>query len=107
MRQKPPSFRSSTLSRITKRIEEELRAGAFLGTEAFVKRMQPLLKEERVDPEIRRQERFAARPSLEELFRGVPDKATRNERVYQAVRVHHYTLREVGDFLGCTSQPSA
>ena len=23
-----------------------------------------------------------------------------NERIYQAVRVHHYTLREVGDFVG-------
>jgi hypothetical protein len=32
--------------------------------------------------------------------RDVPDKATRNERIHQAVRVHHYTLREVGDFLG-------
>lgn len=79
---------------------EELRAGVFLGTGAFVKRMQPLLKEKRIDPEIRRRERFAARPSLEELFRDVPDKATRNQQIHQAVRVYHYTLREVGDFLG-------
>jgi REP element-mobilizing transposase RayT len=79
---------------------EELRAGVFLGTDTFVKKMKPLLKEKRVDPEIRQQERFAARPSLEELFAGVPDKATRNERIHQAVRVYHYTLREVGDFLG-------
>ncbi|GAG60964.1 unnamed protein product, partial [marine sediment metagenome] len=30
----------------------------------------------------------------------VTDKATRNERIYQAVRIHHYTLREVGDHVG-------
>lgn len=59
-----------------------------------------LLKEQPVDPEIRKEERFATRPSLEELFSGVSDKATRNERIYQAVRIYHYTLREVGDFLG-------
>ncbi|GAH14999.1 unnamed protein product [marine sediment metagenome] len=37
---------------------------------------------------------------MEELFTDVSDKTTRNERIYQAVRVHHYTLREVGDFVG-------
>ena len=79
---------------------EELRAGAFLGTDAFVEQLKPLLKEQPVDPEIRKKERFAARPSLEELFADVSATATRNERIHQAVRVHHYTLREVGDFLG-------
>ncbi|HCP32408.1 TPA: hypothetical protein DIT45_04100 [Candidatus Acetothermia bacterium] len=77
-----------------------MRAGAFLGTDTFVEQMKPLLKEKPVDPEIRKEERFAARPSLEKLFSGVSDKATRNERIHQAVRVHHYTRREVGDFLG-------
>jgi len=79
---------------------KELRAGAFLGTDAFVKQLEPLLKEQPVDPEIRRRERFAARPSLKELFADVSNKSTRNERIHQAVRVHRYTLREVGDFLG-------
>jgi len=79
---------------------KELRAGAFLGTDAFVKQLEPLLKEQPVDPEIRRRERFAARPSLEELFGGICNKATRNEQIHQAVRIHRYTLREVGNFLG-------
>ena len=48
-----------------------------MGTEAFVKKMKPLLKEKPVDPEIRKEERFAARLSLEELFSGVSDKAMR------------------------------
>jgi putative transposase len=79
---------------------EELRAGVLLGTDGFVDQLRPLLKEKPLDPEYRRRERFAARPSLEELFSDVTDKATRNERIHQAVRVHHYTLREVGNHVG-------
>jgi len=71
-----------------------------LGTDVFMEQITPLLNNKPVDPEIRKEERFATRPSLEELFSGVSAKATRNERIHQAVRVHHYTLREVGDFLG-------
>lgn len=48
-------------------------------------------------------ERFAARPRLEDLFSGVSDEATCNERIHRAVRVHHYTLKEVDDFLGLHS----
>jgi len=79
---------------------DELRAGALLGTDGFVDQLRPLLKEEPADPEYRKRERFAARQSLEELFGDVTEKATRNERIYQAVRVHHYTLREVGNHVG-------
>ncbi|MCK4394753.1 addiction module toxin RelE, partial [Candidatus Bipolaricaulota bacterium] len=79
---------------------DELRAGSFLGTDAFVDQLRPLLKEKPLDPDYRRCERFVGRPSLEELFTDVSDKTTRNERIYQAVRAHHYTLREVGDFVG-------
>jgi hypothetical protein len=65
-----------------------------------VDQLRPLFKEKPFDPDYRKRERSAARPSLEELFADVSDKATRNERIYQAARVHHYTLREVGDFVG-------
>ncbi|MCK4600651.1 hypothetical protein KAU37_12695, partial [Candidatus Bipolaricaulota bacterium] len=43
---------------------------------------------------------FMKKLSLEELFLGVYHRTTRNERIYQAVRIHHYTLREVGDCVG-------
>jgi REP element-mobilizing transposase RayT len=79
---------------------KELRSGAFLGTDSFVDQLRPLFKEKPLDPDYRKRERFATRLSLEELFADVSDKATRNERIYQAMRVHHYTLREVGDFVG-------
>ena len=79
---------------------DELRAGSLLGSDGFVDKLRPLLREKPLDPEYRKRERFAARPSLEELFSDVTDKAARNERICQAVRVHHYTLREVGDHVG-------
>jgi len=79
---------------------KKLRAGALLGTDSFVDQLRPLFKEKPFDPDYRKRERFATRPSLEELFADVSDKATRNEKIYQAVRVHRYTLREVGDFVG-------
>ncbi len=79
---------------------DELRAGSLLGSDGFVDRLRPLLNEKPHDPEYRRRERFAARPSLEELFKDVSDKATRNERIYQAVRVYHYRLAEVGQHVG-------
>lgn len=41
-----------------------------------------------------------ARLCLEELLNDVAGKATRNERIYQAVQVHRYALREVGDHVG-------
>jgi len=33
-------------------------------------------------------------------FAGITDKATRDERIHQAVRVHRYTLKEVGECVG-------
>jgi hypothetical protein len=45
-------------------------------------------------------ERLVARPSLAELFTNVTDKATRDERIHEAVRVHCYTLKEVGEHVG-------
>jgi len=44
--------------------------------------------------------RTFARPRLEELFADVTDRATRNEQIYQAVRMHRYTLNEVGGLAG-------
>ena len=78
----------------------ELRTGMFLGTDKFVKELKPLLAEKPIDPEIRIRERFAARPSLKNLFSDISDVTIRNERIYEAVQLHHYTLKEVGDFLG-------
>jgi len=80
-------------------IWDDLRSGAFLGTDAFVEKLRPRLRERAGVTEIPREQRFPGRPSLAEVFAGVLDKATRDVQIYQAVRVHGYTLQEVADFL--------
>jgi REP element-mobilizing transposase RayT len=50
--------------------------------------------------EILRAHRFAGRPTLSDLFRGVASKAERNARAVVAVRDHGYPIRAVAEFLG-------
>jgi len=49
---------------------------------------------------ISRRERLVTRPKLEELFSGIKDKSDRDKRIYQAVRVYGYTLKEVANAMG-------
>jgi putative transposase len=49
--------------------------------------------------EIPRAQRFAGRPTLNEVFSGVASRADRNARCAFAVRSFGYTLRELADFL--------
>jgi len=79
---------------------EDLTGGMLLGGEAFVRSLRPLLKDAEANREIRRDERLALRPTLDELFDGVTDKRSRNEQIHAAVRIHQYKLKEVGDHLG-------
>ena len=78
----------------------ELSAGSFLGSEAFMERLRPLLQSAPIDPHILRKEVTAARPSLGELFDGVQDRQVRDRAIHKAVRVHHYRLQEVASHLG-------
>ena len=79
---------------------DDLRRGNLLGTDAFIEEIGPLLNNQLAATEIPRYQRLAARPALAALFEDVHDKASRNEQIYQAVRVHEYTLKEVADFVG-------
>ena len=79
---------------------EDVTAGVLMGSDALVQSLKPLLRDVEENREIRRDERLAVRPKLEELFADVPDKPTRNERIHAAVRKHQYKLKEVGDHLG-------
>ena len=78
----------------------QLRRGSLLGSDDFVGQLAPLLDEQAAATEFPRDQRLAARPSLEELFADVPDKRSRDERICQAVRVHEYLLREVAAYTG-------
>ena len=77
-----------------------LRGGSLLGSDTFVENMRARLNASPLDPNVLRRERDAARPSLGELFSRVSDKKTRDECIHEAIRHHHYKLREVGDHIG-------
>ena len=81
-------------------IWDELRRGNLLGTDSFIEEIGPLLNKQLATTEIPRHQRLAARPVLATLFEDAHDKPSRNEQIYQAVRVHEYTLKEVADFVG-------
>jgi putative transposase len=81
-------------------IWDGLRGGYILGSERYVGELRPLLDGSKRGSEIRKSERFVARPDLAELFVDVADKTDRNARIYDAVRVHRYALSEVGDHVG-------
>ena len=78
----------------------ELRGGILLGSDGFVAEMSPLLRDFALQREIPQRERLVLRPSLEDLFAGWDTKAVRNERIYEAARIHEYTLSELQDYLG-------
>lgn len=79
---------------------DKLRGGVILGTEGFVRELKPLLQEKTLTVEIPRRERLVTRPTLEELFSGIKGRKDRNERIYEAVRVYGYTLKEVAEAVG-------
>jgi len=79
---------------------EDLRAGSLLGSQQFIERVKPRLAEAPLDPNVLRRERDAARPSLEALFSDIANRATRDLRIHDAVRKHHYTLQQVGEHVG-------
>jgi REP-associated tyrosine transposase len=80
---------------------DRFRAKAAVGDEAFMTRLgERYRREAPPSAEIPRVQRFAARPTLSQLFREARSKAERNARAVVAVRDHGYAIREVADFLG-------
>ena len=74
---------------------KEAKGGFILGGRAFIQKARGLLEEVRGE-EVARRERYAARPSLEEIFEG----KEANEGIYEAIYRWRYKLMEVGEFLG-------
>ncbi len=81
-------------------IWDQVRSGNILGSEDFVNQLEPLLSTIRTNVDIPRSQRLAGRPTLESIFADVVDIPSRNECIYEAIRIHQYRLKEVGDFLG-------
>ena len=60
----------------------------------------PLLHEVERQREIPRRERLVSRPSLSRLFAGVENKEARDAKIFEAARIHEYTLGQLQDHLG-------
>lgn len=77
----------------------ELKGQIFLGHSGFIDRIGGLLSNRGEIREIPRRQRYAARPSLGEIFR--PEHQRHRDRdVYRAHVEYGYTLREISDTLG-------
>ena len=74
---------------------KEARGGILLGSDGFIKRWRAILQARGEDENVRR-ERYAARPSLEEIF----SCGNREKGIDEAVNKWGYKLKEVGDHLG-------
>jgi putative transposase len=81
-------------------IWDRVKPGNILGSDRFVGQIRPLFSKHSANTDFPQDQRLAMRPSLEQIFQGVTDKATRNDRIYEAIRIHEYTLKEVGSHLG-------
>jgi len=80
---------------------DDLRGGVLLGSDGFVKRLRPMLREKAKVTAIPKRARIVARPTLANLLQGTKrDKGRRDEKIHDAVRRHGYTLREVGEAVG-------
>ena len=81
---------------------EYLQGQVLLGSERFINRLAPGLRDKRLLKEIPRQQRFAARPTLSQLFgaRTRADRVWRNESIRRAHLNRGYSLTEIGRAVG-------
>lgn len=81
---------------------EHLKGQVLLGSERFVERLRPGLWEQRAIKEIPRQQRFATRPTLSQLFsaRLRTDPVRRRAVIRQAHLEYGYSLSEIGRAVG-------
>lgn len=82
------------------KVWDKLQGGVMLGSRRFVEEMSPRLRDAALYTEIPRRERLVSRPSLDDLFAGVQTREHRNGKIYEATRIHEYTLAELQDYLG-------
>lgn len=79
-----------------------VRGQAILGEDDFMDGLTGYLERNKDVPEIPKSQRYASRPSLEELFKKsiFSDRAKRDWMIREAVEKFGYTQRAVADYLG-------
>ena len=80
----------------------ELQGQIFLGDDSFIEKVKDLLADKEAIKEIPRQQRYAGRPELKEIFkrRSSRGERGRNEKIYNAHIRYGYRLKEIADYLG-------
>jgi hypothetical protein len=78
----------------------EPRGPVVFGSPALTAEVSVALEAHRGVYDISRTERFAVRPSLEQLSSKNPDDRFCDALMFEAFRRHGYTLRAIGDFVG-------
>jgi len=81
-------------------VDENSRRSPILGSEEFISRFRDDLRAAASDREFPREQRFAARPSLNELLPAFRDLNERNAAIRKACLDHGYTMAEVAAHLG-------
>jgi hypothetical protein len=81
---------------------ETLKGQIFYGTDEFIKRLGGLLDGKEEIKEVPRLQRYVARPSLSELFKGKKGKERKAEdkSIYAAYVRYGYTMKEIAEHLG-------
>jgi len=81
---------------------ETLKGQIFYGTDEFIKQLSGLLDEKGNIKEVPRLQRYAARSSLSELFKGKKgkDRKVEDKTIYAAYVRYGYTMKEIAEHLG-------
>ena len=81
---------------------EALKGQCILGDKEFEEKLKPALKDKSALKEITRVDRFALRPSLEDIFVNTLEKGkdVRNGLIRKAHLDYAYTLSDIGRYLG-------
>lgn len=81
---------------------EEVRGQVLLGSERFVERLVPGLRDKHLLKEFPRRQRFAARPTLSQLLgaKTRTDRVSRNDPICRAHLDYGYSLAEIGHAVG-------
>jgi len=81
---------------------ETLKGQIFYGTDEFIKQLSGLLDEKGDTKEVPKLQRYAARSSLNELFKGKKgkDRKVEDKTIYAAYVHYGYTMKEIAEHLG-------
>jgi len=77
----------------------KLQSRVFLGDRDFIKGIEKHFKILGDEKEISREERYACRPPLRDIFDGVKSRVERNKKIALSHIEHGYTLKEIGEHL--------